>query len=688
MHGPPGLVTPADNAAAHSHPSTYRPAVDGLRALAVVAVIVNHLEPSWWPLGYLGVDVFFVISGFVVTLSLLRRPVNQPGAFVWGFYSRRVRRLMPVLVLTVLTSSLLAALVMYPGSLERVTSLQTGIAALVGGSNLFLLSQNSDYFGISAELNLFLHTWSLGVEEQFYLVFPLLWLLARGGRHRRLAVVVVLLCCASALLQAHLLGQSQGFNASFYLMPARFWEMGLGVLVALALPRLQRWLQRLRPALAFGLAPGLLVALLVALVQGLGTVPSLQGPSVVLLTALLLMALEAGGPIQRGLSFPLLLAVGLRSYGLYLWHWPLLVQLRWTLGVNGWTGLLAVLLTVALAWLSYRWIESPLRRRRWRPRARGELALGGAGIGLATAGLALLMTPALTEGLWLGREQPKGYTPPPSFPHMAYAPEVPGTGINRQACFERFSFTSAIQLRPEDLQRCRVAPQRPGAPTIFVYGDSFAGHLSPLLVELRRTYGVGLEVLIRAQCPFPARRSDPSDDCTRFHAERRKRVLAVAKPGDVLLLATSAREPGGHYSPFFMQQLAEVSRALTARGARVIMQSPLPKFPGSFDPVCVYPLQRFQPGADQRCGAPTERGRNGELERIGPLLAQLESLRAEEGLEVWDAFGVLCPADQARCSSHHGDDRLFRDESHLSTRGAQRLLPSLRTVVFGGGAGG
>jgi peptidoglycan/LPS O-acetylase OafA/YrhL len=660
--------------------------VDGLRALAVVAVIVNHLEPSWWPLGYLGVDVFFVISGFVVTLSLLSRPLDHPGAFLWGFYSRRVRRLMPLLVLTVLTTSLLAALVMYPGSLERVTSLQTGIAALVGGSNLFLLSQNSDYFGISAELNLFLHTWSLGVEEQFYLVFPLLWLLGRGGSHKRLAVVIALLCCASALLQAHLLGQSQGFNASFYLMPARFWEIGLGVLLALALPRLQPWLQRLRPALALGLAPWLLVALLVALVQGLGTVPYLQGPSVVLLTALLLLALEARGPIQRGLSFPVLLAVGLRSYGLYLWHWPLLVLLRWTLGVRWWTALLAVLLTVALAWLTYRWIESPLRRRRWRPRARGELALGGAGAGLAAAGLGLLMTPALAEGWWLGRAQPKGYIPPVSFPHMTYAPEVPGTGINRQACFERFSFTSAVQLRPEDLQRCRVAPQRPGAPTIYVYGDSFAGHLSPLLIQLRRDYGVGLEVLIRAQCPFPTRRSDPSDDCTRFHAERRERVLTSAKPGDVLLLATSAREPGGHYTEFFMQQLGEVSRTLTARGVRVIMQSPLPRFPGSFDPICVYPLQRFQPGAAQRCATPTERSRNEELERTGPLLAQLESLRAADGLELWDAFGVLCPADQARCSTHQGDVRLFRDEAHLSARGAEHLMPSLRTVLFPGGA--
>ena len=687
MHAQHGVTAAAGNVAAHSHPSTYRPAVDGLRAIAVIAVIVNHLEPAWWPRGYLGVDVFFVISGFVVTLSLMGRPVGHPGAFVLGFYSRRVRRLLPALVVTVVAASLLAALVMYPGSLERMTSLQTGVTALVGGSNLFLLSQNSDYFGISAELNLFLHTWSLGVEEQFYLVFPLLWLLARGGRRKWLALVVALLCCGSGLMQAQFLMHHQGLNAAFYLMPARFWELGAGVLVALALPRLEGWIRRLRPILALGLAPALVVALVAALVQGLGATQAWQAPVVVALSAFLLIALEVQGPMARWLASPPLMAVGLRSYGLYLWHWPLLVLLRWTLGITWWTALLIVLLSAALAWVSYRWIESPFRRRRWRAKARGELALGTAVAGMAAAGLGLLMTPALARGLWLGKIQPKGYIPPKAHPHLAYVPVVPGTGIDRLACFERFSFTSAIHLQPEDIRNCRVAPQTPGAPTVYVYGDSFAGHLSPLLVSLRRHYGVGMEVLIRAQCPFPARRSDPSDDCTRFHFERKQRVLASTRPGDVLLLATSAREPGGRYSQFFIGELGRLSSALTARGVRVIFQSPLPKFPGSFDPICVYPLQPFQLGAEQRCAKPAAVSRAEELRRIAPLLAQLDQLRAANGLEIWDAFAVLCPANQANCSTHARGARLFRDEAHLSAYGAEMLAPSLRALLFNGPAG-
>ncbi len=170
-------------------PNVYRPSVDGLRAVAVIAVIINHLNPDWIPYGYLGVDVFFVISGFVVTLSLLHKPQTNFKEFILGFYSRRVRRLYPALIVVVCISSLLALCVMHPGSQERLISLKTGMFSLAGLSNLFLLTQRTDYFGISAQMNLFLHTWSLGVEEQFYIIFPLLWFLLRRSQ---LAFVLII----------------------------------------------------------------------------------------------------------------------------------------------------------------------------------------------------------------------------------------------------------------------------------------------------------------------------------------------------------------------------------------------------------------------------------------------------------------------------------------------------------------
>lgn len=658
----------------------YRPAVDGLRALAVIAVIVNHLEPSWWPLGYLGVDVFFVISGFVVTLSLLSRPLESRKAFLLGFYSRRLRRLLPALLVTVVVVSLLGVMVMYPGSLERITSLQTGLTALIGGSNLFLLSQNSDYFGIRAELNLFLHTWSLGVEEQFYLLFPCLWLLC-GGQRRRFLALLLLLCCTSGLFQAGLLKSSWGYNASFYLMPARFWELGCGAVLALLLPQrrdLQPWLQKWLMQLVALVGCVALVLLMLR-----GGAPAWMSPqlAIVAVTTLVIACLESAGPVQAVLASRPIVAVGIRSYGLYLWHWPLLVLMRWTVGFSVLAAAVVAGLTVSLAWVSFAWLETPLRRRRWSSQVSRELLIGGGSVAAAASALGLLCTPAATAAFWLGRDRPEGYVPPVDFPHLAYAPVIPGTLLTRRSCFERFSFTRDVQIKPQDLERCRLAPLQANAPTIFVYGDSYAGHLSPLLSQLRADQGYGVEMLIRAQCPFPARSADPQDDCFRFELEREKRVLAAAKAGDVLLLATSAREPGGRYSSHFVEKLKHLSRELRAREVRVVFQSPTPRFTNSFDPVCVYPLQWFQSGAGQRCAAEQATARVAQTAWIQPLLDQLQPLSAKSGLEVWDAFVELCASDQARCSTHHLGRRLYRDNGHISGRGAQQLFPSLKKLM-------
>jgi len=159
--------------------SSYRPEIDGLRAIAVIAVIVNHINGSYLPGGFLGVDIFFVISGYVITASLFRHRFESFADFIGSFYLRRLKRLLPALVLFVGILSILICLVNpNPG-----LSLQTGLASLVGVSNLILYLLKTDYFAGSTELNVFTHTWSLGVEEQFYLVFPFIfWFSGFGSR--------------------------------------------------------------------------------------------------------------------------------------------------------------------------------------------------------------------------------------------------------------------------------------------------------------------------------------------------------------------------------------------------------------------------------------------------------------------------------------------------------------------------
>jgi peptidoglycan/LPS O-acetylase OafA/YrhL len=204
---------------------TYRPDIDGLRAVAVLAVIANHIAPQRLLGGYIGVDIFFVISGFVITASLASRPVQRAGSWLSAFYARRVQRLAPALLACVLITAVTATLVIPAVYGDYDQALQTGLSAIIGVSNISLYLQKTNYFGDDAQLLPFTHTWSLGVEEQFYLVFPLLVLLSGISNQRRraplaLGLLVGILSLISA--QQFFALQASDARAAYFLMPPRF----------------------------------------------------------------------------------------------------------------------------------------------------------------------------------------------------------------------------------------------------------------------------------------------------------------------------------------------------------------------------------------------------------------------------------------------------------------------------------
>ena len=240
--------------------SRYRPEIDGLRAFAVIAVIINHFHKEILPNGYLGVDIFFVISGFVITSSLYQRPSKNFRDFISGFYERRIKRLFPALSLFVLIMSIAICMFNPNPSL----SLKTGITSLFGLSNIFLFQTSTDYFAQSTELNVFTHTWSLGVEEQFYILFPFLIWFSGFGRQakngsRNLFLIVVTLIIASLIGFIYLYPLNQ--PAAYFLMPTRFWEIGAGCLLFITCqkrPSIEKFLEKVPPLLILVLITGMM----------------------------------------------------------------------------------------------------------------------------------------------------------------------------------------------------------------------------------------------------------------------------------------------------------------------------------------------------------------------------------------------------------------------------------------------
>ena len=362
----------------------YRPEIDGLRAFAVIAVIINHFNKEILPNGYLGVDIFFVISGFVITSSLYQRPSRNFKNFISGFYERRIKRLIPALSVFVLIMSIAICLFIPIPTL----SLRTGLTSLFGLSNIYLLKQSTDYFAQSTELNVFTHTWSLGVEEQFYFLFPFLIWFSGFGRQtkngaRNLFLIVGALTIASLIGFIYLYPLNQ--PAAYFLMPTRFWEMASGCLLFIGFQKskyIEQLLEKIPPLLVMALIFGLMY-----LPMSLARTSTI---AVVVLSLLLISSLKKQTTAYTIFTHPKVVDIGLISYSLYLWHWGVLSISHWTISIHWWSMPFQVAIMLGLAFASYRYIETPLRKGNWFGKRWITISIGGLII-FATASSILLI---------------------------------------------------------------------------------------------------------------------------------------------------------------------------------------------------------------------------------------------------------------------------------------------------------
>ena len=420
MPAAPGALLQNTGASGHFR---YRPDIDGLRSVAVLAVVFYHLEHAWLPGGFVGVDIFFVISGFVVSGSLLSKQHDSALSFISAFYSRRVKRLVPALVLMVLTISTLSLLLLSPRTTPQLKEhLLSGMLAMVGFANIHFSMMPKGYFDEGAEAleyNPFTHCWSLGVEEQFYMLFPMLTLLAYGRLVSRAAPTMVtrlvppsapLVLCglASATISAVQSGASKQQLAAFYLLPSRFWQLMAGALLfhVQTITAVQNHLRipsRVPWALILDISGSVLI------VAGVIATPSSHNfpmPWSLLAVAGSLCLIAAGcyppTLLLHRIPSPLvgsLLAtrvpvyIGKISYPLYLWHWPVFVLFKWTCGLRSpQARTVALLATLVLTCLTYHGVEGIARR--WRPPERWRIfAVFLPAVALTEAWLAMLRGP-------------------------------------------------------------------------------------------------------------------------------------------------------------------------------------------------------------------------------------------------------------------------------------------------------
>ena len=657
-----------------SSKSRYRPEIDGLRAFAVIAVIINHFNKEILPNGYLGVDIFFVISGFVITSSLYQRPSKNFKDFISGFYERRIKRLVPALSVFVLIMSIAICLF----NPEPILSLQTGLTSLFGLSNLYLLKQSTDYFASSTELNVFTHTWSLGVEEQFYILFPFLIWFSGFGRQtkndaRNLFVIVGALSITSFIGFLYLYPINQ--SAAYFLMPTRFWEMAAGCLLFIGLQKrksIEKLLEKFPPIIVIALIVGIMY-----LPMSWATASTV---AVVTLSAILIACLKKQTTAYTIFTHSKVVYVGHISYSLYLWHWGVLSISRWTIGIHWWSIPFQIVLMFGLAIASYQNIETPLRKGNWFGKRWKTLAVGG-GVLITLSGGLVALTKPLKGKIFLGKEakcipyQDKTCTSADG-PHKAVTPFIKGTKIQRKTCFK---YNGPITDEVMDL--CTIDPKVKRLPTIFIAGSSYSHHFSPVFEDLRNEFGIGISMLNTTDCDL-----DPlllienkKFSCKDSNKNRISYIKGNSKEGDILFTGVTRYSK---FDKFFQESIEKIAEIARDKNVNVVYFTPIPKWvrlnPG-IDQLCKdgSQIEWFRAKGNKNCATYSQIDRKVYESKATQTLDSLK--RVEQSYPNFHVFPIhefLC--DSSKCPSHINGIRLYRDNTgHISIYAAKQYLSSV-----------
>lgn len=638
--------------------------IDGLRALAVIPVVLFHFGFSAFSGGFVGVDVFFVISGFLITSILFREIGAQRFSFI-DFWARRARRIIPALSVMMLATLVLGWLLLTAKDFSELGRTVRYQSLFI--SNILFMREDG-YFEPASDLKPLLHTWSLAVEEQYYIFFPLLMaLLMRHLRHWRWMLLAVLLV-SFGLNIAFIEGKP---DFTFFSLPTRAWELLCGAMLAvLPAPRhaVKPWLSQ-----SVGLAG--LAAVLIAIFS-FDKTTTFPGWAALLpvLGATALIWSGAQGPtwVAQVLSARAMVWVGLLSYSLYLWHWPVFVYAN-AISIDGIQHAEAagwILLALGLAWLSWRFVELPFRDKRLLA-GRKPVLVGGL---LAMAVLAVTGSMVRSSDGFPQRLSGKA---------LEYA----------QARDWRAGQMKCMLVTSDKVQdkACLLGPDKDVPATQLFWGDSHAAALLPAIEDNAAREGRPVWLYSMSACP-PILSDDPRQRCRDFNEHTMEQVRRL-QPKDVVLasnwsLYVYGREDGDrkvllNSRDSTVEAEARMAAALQARvkairetGAQVWLFKEVP-------------LQRK--GAISRLTSLARVGRSAEglgrplqehLARQRFLSSLFDSMSAADpGVHVIDPTPLMCASGV--CSVELNGHTQYKDEDHLSDAGSARLSPLFAPVLLG-----
>jgi peptidoglycan/LPS O-acetylase OafA/YrhL len=619
---------------------TFRADIEGLRALAVILVILYHYQFPGVSGGFIGVDVFFVISGFVITQLLTRSMAAGTFSFS-GFYARRIRRLVPVFLLV--SSATFVMISPFYLDEDYYTFAKSWLASLVGLSNLYYFDELNQYFAPEAQSLSLLHTWSLAVEEQFYLVWPaLLALVFPSLAAKRAGWIFAALWSASFVLSVYL--ASTNVSAAYYLLHARAFELLLGTGVALFGDRLPALSRRTAEALTLaGLALILLTALFLRSddhFPGYNALWPTVGAALIILMGMQYQTTL----VARALSVRVMVFLGGISYSLYLWHWPPVALLHYQLVELTWPlRLLMITGAVLLAWLSYRFVENRFRHRPWSLRKSFSLLIL----------LPLLVIWAIQSTIRIADD-------------LSFR-----IGEERRELYRIIAQNNAGDLYGpcfkadgaefDQSDDCRIGALKEGMPNAMLIGDSHATALAGFLDEMLQQTSLSALLVTAASTPFIT----PEDARVAFGDDEDKIARDVAL-GEYLSKWPMTVFLGAWWNsyledPEFQQYFLNAIEWLLQRQHRIVMLEDAPALPSNSYAYCL-------------------------LKNMGDCSVAVEQIN--EGLQNFNEFkqavqrrypqvqwinprAAIC--DLERCQTVLDGIPLYRDESHLNDVGSRAI---------------